>query len=242
MWLSRTRMLFGSEALERLKKARVAVLGIGGVGGYVVEVLARSGVGELHLFDNDVVAETNLNRQIVALRSTLGKYKTDVSASRVADINPSCCIKTFHLFYTPQNADQIDLSQYDYVADCVDTVAAKAELIRRCTSLGVPIISSMGAGAKTDATAFRVGDLSKTKVDPLAKALRRKLAAEGIRHAKCVWSEEQPVPLHPETFVNCETKHSGRPVPASNAFVPATAGLIIGGEIVKDLIGNTVKR
>ena len=229
MWLSRSRMLFGDAAVARLATARVAVFGVGGVGGYVVEVLARSGIGEIHLFDGDVVAESNLNRQIIALRDTLGRSKVEVTAERVQAIKPACHVVAHHIFYLPECADEVDLSGFDYVADCVDTVAAKAELVRRCQRLGVPLIVSMGAGGKFDPTAFRVGDLNQTRMDPLARALRRRLRDEGIKHVRCVWSEEPP---HRASFLNDEPQAR---VPASNAFVPASAGVIIGGEIVKAL-------
>ncbi len=267
-------MLFGDEAVTRLAQSRVAVFGIGGVGGYVVEVLARSGVGEIHLFDNDIVSETNLNRQIVALRSTIGQYKTEVAARRIREINPECKAVPHQIFYLPENADEIDLSAFHYVVDCVDTVAAKVELIRRCKNLGIPLMVCMGAARKLDPTAFRVGPLHKTQVDPLAKALRKKLREEGLLNdqtcrslIKCVWSEEKPLDHNPlaqspaTQFPQPETSQSPdaekplppseisqstqapsdvspttkRMPPASNAFVPAAAGIIAGGEVVKDL-------
>lgn len=244
---SRTQMLLGKPAIDTLNGSRVAVFGIGGVGGYVVEVLARSGVGELDLFDDDRVCITNLNRQIIALLSTIGRYKVDVAADRIHDINPQCVVHKYQMFYMPQNADEIDLSQYDYVVDCIDTVTAKLELIKRCYSLHIPIISSMGAANKLDTTAFRVADINKTKMDPLAKVIRKKLRQLSIPKLKVVYSEEEP--LHPiedaSTANNDDAVYSGndvnehaqkRNIPASNAFVPATAGLIIGGEVVKDLI------
>ena len=224
---SRTRMLFGSEAVSALSKSRVAVFGVGGVGGYAVEVLARSGVGCIHLIDNDIVNITNLNRQIVALHSTIGQYKVDVAKHRIHDINPCCDVVTHKMFYLPENANEIDLGSFDYVVDCIDTVSAKLELIRRCHELGVKLISSMGAANKFDATACRVADIEKTSVDPLAKVIRKKLRKEGIKGVKVVFSEEEP------------QKSGDRKTPASNAFVPAAAGLIIGGEVVKDIIGCT---
>lgn len=244
---SRTQLLLGKPALNTLAGSRVAVFGMGGVGGYAVEVLARSGVGELDIFDSDRVSVTNINRQIYALHSTIGQYKVDVAAGRIADINPMCVVKKYKMFYMPQNADEIDLSEYDYVADCIDTVSAKIELIKRCHALNVPLICSMGAANKLDPTGFRVTDISKTKMDPLAKILRRKLRKMDIRHLKVVYSEEPPLsPISPtavpETHPGDITEQNNapaaphRPVPASNAFVPASAGLIIGGEIVKDLI------
>lgn len=220
----RTRLLFGEAAIERLKASKVAVFGIGGVGGYATEVLARSGVGHIAIFDHDRVALSNLNRQIIALHSTLGKLKVDVAAERILDINPDCIVEKHDMFYLPENAEEIDLQAFDYVIDCVDTVKAKLELIRRCHRLGVRIISSMGAANKMDATAFRVSDLAKTQIDPLAKVLRKTLRKEGIEHVKVVYSEELPK-------LSAE-KREGL---GSNAYVPAAAGLIVGGEVVKDL-------
>lgn len=232
----------------------MAVFGVGGVGGYVVEVLARSGVGELALFDNDRVCLSNLNRQIVALHSTVGQYKVDAAEARIHDINPHCIVHKYPTFYLPSNADDYDLSQYDYVVDCIDTVTAKIELIKRCHQLHVPIISSMGAANKMDATAFRVTDITKTTMDPLAKVIRKKLRTLRIPHLKVVYSEEQPLrPLTEEmpvaavqnssdtspslsTDVEMPSPAERRTIPASNAFVPAAAGLIAGGEVVKDLL------
>ena len=228
-------MLFGSEAIDRLRHCRVAVFGIGGVGGYATEVLARSGVGHLELFDNDLVNVTNINRQIVALHSTIGQYKVDVAASRIRDINPDCTVIPHRMFYLPENADEVDLSQFDYVVDCIDTVRAKLELVRRCHRLGVPIICSMGAANKLDPTGFHVSDLLKTSVDPLAKVMRQTLRREGIRHVKVVYSEEIPTrPIEPNT--EAQENEKRRSIPASNAFVPPAAGLVIGGEVVMDLI------
>ena len=237
---SRTRMLLGQGALELLGKSKVAIFGVGGVGGYVAEVLARSGVGELHLIDNDVVCASNINRQIYALHSTIGLPKVMVASKRIHDINPACRVCTYQLFYLPENADTIDLGSMDYVVDCIDTVTAKIELALRCHALGVPLISSMGAANKMDPTGFRVADINKTKVDPLAKAIRQKLRKMGITHLKVVYSEEPPIkplstPSCQESSDNGETPR--RSIPASNAFVPAAAGLVVGGEVVKDLIG-----
>jgi len=229
---SRTEMLMGDAAIKALAACRVAVFGVGGVGGYAVEVLARSGVGAIDLYDNDVVSTSNINRQIIATSSTVGRYKVDVAAERIVDINPACKVLTFKMFYVSDNADEVDLSQYDYVIDCIDTISAKMELVRRCTRFGVPIISSMGAANKLDASAFQVGDISETDVDPLARIMRKKLRKEGIEHFKCVFSKEQPQ----EPLSKGETVKQGkRPVPASNAFVPAAAGIILGGEVVLDL-------
>ena len=226
---SRTRMQFGTPAMEVLAASRVAVFGIGGVGGYVVEVLARSGIGAIDLIDNDVVTITNLNRQIVALTSTLGQHKVDVAAARIRDINPQCQVHTHKIFYRVCNADELDLSVYDYVVDCIDTVSAKKELVRRCTRLGIPFICSMGAANKFNPMAFRVCDISKTKNDPLAKVLRKQLRREGINHFKCVCSDELPTdPIEP-------VLENEQYVPASNAFVPAAAGLLIASQVIHDL-------
>jgi len=273
----RTRMLIGDDAMQRLQTAKVAVFGVGGVGGHAVEVIARSGIGAIDLFDADDVSLTNLNRQIIALHSTIGRPKVDVAKERIADINPMCKVTANKMFYLPENADGVDLSQYDYVVDCVDTMSAKIELITRCKALNVPIISSMGAANKFDPTAFRVCDIFKTQGDPLAKVIRKKMRQLGIRHLKVVCSEELPQKPNltdttdaPQTDVqptmsngenlkdcinecnenlssNCQEhqnlklKPSSSPVPASNAFVPAAAGIIIGGEVIKDIAFNKLK-
>jgi len=230
---SRTQLLFGHDAMQKLRDSHVAVFGVGGVGGYVVEVLARSGVGSLTVVDNDCVDITNLNRQIIALHSTVGQYKVDVIASRIHDINPDCRVTPLRMFYLPTNADTLDLSQFDYVVDCIDTVAAKLELIRRCHEQHVPIICSMGAANKMDPTAFRVADINETQMDPLAKIIRKRLRKLGIPSLKVVYSEEPPLPYaEGETPPTSATRRS---IPASNAFVPAAAGLVIGGEVVKSL-------
>lgn len=230
---TRTRMLLGDDAVKRLAGSHVAVFGVGGVGGYVVEILARSGIGRLDLIDNDEVCLTNLNRQLLALHSTLGRKKVDVAAERVHDINPHCEVRTFPIFYLPENADELDFSRYDYVVDCIDTVTAKLELIRRCHRMNIPLISCMGAANKMEPTGFRIADLSKTQSDPLAKVIRKKLRKEGIHHVKVVYSEETPIKPRLEETSELSQKRS---IPASNAFVPATAGLICSGEVVKDLI------
>ena len=236
-FLSRTQMLVGEEAIKILKASRVAVFGVGGVGGYAVEVLACSGVGAIDLYDNDVVSVTNINRQLHATTKTVGRSKVDVAAERIADINPQCVVRTYKMFYLPANADEVDLSQYNYVVDCVDTVAAKLELVRRCTRQGVPVISSMGAANKLDASAFEVADISKTDIDPLARIMRKKLRKEGIEHFKCVFSKEPPrKPCEEGETV----KNGTRQAPASNAFVPAAAGIILGGAVVLDLIGESI--
>ena len=229
----RTQMLFGTEAMQRLRTSHVCVFGIGGVGGYATEVLARSGVGELTLIDADDVTLSNLNRQIIALRSTIGRKKTEVMARRIADINPDCIVHVVNKFYLPGQETYIDWEKFDYVADCIDTVAAKIDIARQCSLRHIPLISSMGAANKLDATAFRVCDLFRTKMDPLAKVLRKKLRDAGIGSLKTICSEEPP---RPATLVAAD----GKRIPASNAFVPAAAGLVLGGEIVKDLIASAV--
>jgi len=238
---SRTEMLIGTDALNKLRHSKVIIFGVGGVGGYVCEALARSGVGEIHLVDNDIVSITNINRQILALLSTVGRDKVDVAEERIADINPQCVVRKYKMFYLPENADDIDLSQMDYVVDCIDTVKAKLELARRCHRLGVPFISSMGAANKMNPAAFRVLDIQKTQMDPLAKVIRKQLRREGILHMKVVCSEEKPIkPAGVEGSIG-ETQdkakdNTHKQVPASNAFVPAAAGLVIASEVVKDLM------
>lgn len=227
---SRSELLLGEKSTEKLKGCRVAVFGIGGVGGYVVEVLARSGVGELDLIDNDDVALSNLNRQIIALHSTVGKAKVEVAAERARDINPDIKLNINKCFYLDENKEHFDFSKYDYVIDAIDTVAGKISLVTEAQKAGVPIISAMGAGNKLDATAFRVADISKTKVCPLAKVMRRELHKRGINHLKVVYSEEPPQTPLPSDDSN------KRQTPGSVAFVPAVMGLIIGGEVVKDLL------
>ena len=248
---SRTRLLLGDAAMATLAAARVAIFGIGGVGGHALEVLARSGVGAIDVFDGDRVCLTNVNRQALALLSTVGRLKVEVAQERVADINPACRVGAHRLFYLPENADEVDLSVFDYVVDCVDTVAAKVELACRCHALGVPLIASMGAANKLDATAFRVADIYDTQMDPLARVLRKRLRQRGVPALKVVYSEEEPLApmatmvaeemtmvaeltMKPEELTT--GARSRRSVPASNAFVPAAAGLILGGEVVKDLL------
>ena len=229
---SRTEMLLGEKALERLKAARVAVFGVGGVGGYVVEALARSGVGALDLIDNDTVAESNLNRQIIALRSTIGQYKTDVAKRRVEDINPACKVQVYHTFFLPETADSFDFSQYDYIVDAIDTVSGKLALAQKAQDAGVPMISAMGAGNKLDPTAFEVADIFSTSVCPLARVMRTECRKRGIRKLKVVYSKEPPaVPLKA-----AEDGGIRRATPGSVAFVPSVAGLIIAGEVVKELV------
>lgn len=240
----RTRLLVGDEPLQRLTKARVAVFGVGGVGGYAVEALARSGVGTLHLYDDDTVSESNLNRQIAALRSTIGQPKAEVMARRVLDINPDCQVEAIRMFYLPSNANQVDLSQYDYVIDCIDTVTAKLELVTRCIALQVKIISAMGTGNKFDPAALVVTDISKTQGCPLARTMRKELRKRGINHLKVVYSTEPPVsPLRPaalEAPDATDTRPGStarRDTPGSTPFVPAAAGLLIAAAAVRELGG-----
>lgn len=227
---TRSVPLLGEDGLQKLQNAKVAVFGIGGVGGHLSEALARAGVGELHLFDKDTVSLTNINRQAVALHSTLGQPKVEVMRARIADINPDCRVVAHQVFYTPENADGYDLAQFDYIADAIDTIGAKVELICRAKAANTPIIAAMGAGNKLDPSAFRIADLSKTQVCPLAKIMRRELGARGIKHLCVVYSEEKPQPSR------LPSEH-GKHVPASLSFVPSAMGLIMAGKIVRDLTG-----
>ena len=220
---TRTEMMLGEDAVKRLKSARVAVFGVGGVGGYAVEALARAGIGELHLFDSDTVSVTNINRQIVALHSTVGKLKVDVFRERIADINPNAIVYTYPIFYGEDTEGSIDMSQFDYVVDAIDTVRSKILLITRAKEAGVPIISSMGAGNKIDPTKFEVADIYKTSVCPLARAIRSELKRRGVDSLKTVYSKEPP-------FIT-----GGERTPGSLSFVPGAVGLIIAGEVIKDL-------
>ena len=224
----RTKGLLGEDAMEKLRSAKVAVFGIGGVGGYVAEALARSGVGALDLVDKDVVSITNINRQIVALRSTVGKDKTAVMKDRIADINPDCKVTEHKIFYLPENADCIDLSTYDFVVDAIDTVSAKLELAVRTKEMGVPFISCLGTGNKLDPTRLEIADISKTSVCPLARVMRRELRARGINHLTVLYSTEDPI--------KSRIVENDKPVPASSAFVPSAAGLIIASHVVRELI------
>ena len=228
---SRTELIYGKEAMERIASSHVAVFGIGGVGGYVVEALARTGVGALDLIDSDKVATSNLNRQIIATRSTIGRFKVDVAAERIADINPDCKVKTFKTFYLPETADLFDFSEYDYVVDAIDTVTGKLTLIENAKAAGVPIISSMGAGNKVNPAAFEVADIYKTSICPLAKVMRHECKKRGIKSLKVVYSKEEP-----RTPLELIQEGSRRSIPGSTAFVPSVAGLIIAGEIINDLI------
>jgi len=231
---ARTELLLGKDAVEHLSHCRVAVFGIGGVGGYVCEALARSGVGSFDLIDNDKVCLSNINRQIIATMKTVGEYKTQVMKNRILDINPEAVVNTYECFFLPETAADFPFDQYDYVVDAIDTVTAKIELVMQCQKAGVPIISSMGAGNKLDPTQFRVADIYKTKMDPLAKVMRRELKKRGVTKLKVVYSEEEPISL-PES----EPQPNGRrSTPGSTAFVPSVAGLIIAGEVIKDLTGK----
>ena len=243
---SRTELLLGKEAMEKLKNAKVAVFGIGGVGGYVCEALVRSGVGAFDLIDDDKVCLTNLNRQIIATRKTVGKYKTDVMRDRILEINPDARVEVHKCFFLPENADEFPFEEYDYIVDAVDTVTAKISLVMKAQEMNVPIISSMGAGNKLDASQFRVADIYKTKVCPLAKVMRRELKKRGVKKLKVVYSEEQPTRPVEDMAISCRTNcicppgaahkcTERRDIPGSVAFVPSVAGLIIAGEVVKDL-------
>lgn len=231
---SRTELIFGKEALQKLRASRVAVFGIGGVGGYTVEALARSGVGELDLIDNDVVCLSNINRQIIAAHSTVGRYKVEVAAERISDIDPTIKVNVHKTFYGPDTAGEFDFTKYDYVVDAIDTVTGKIALVMQAQAAGTPIISSMGAGNKIDPTAFEVADIYKTSVCPLAKVMRHELKRRGVKKLKVVYSKEEPI----EPLADGGAEENGRrQTPGSTAFVPSVVGLIIAGEVVKDLIG-----
>lgn len=243
---SRTQLLLGADNMERLSKAKVAVFGIGGVGGYVVEALVRSGVGHFVLVDDDKVCLTNINRQIIATRKTVGQYKVDVMKERILDINPDADVEVRKCFYLPENAHEFDFSEYSYVVDAVDTVTAKIEIIMRAKECGVPVISSMGAGNKLDPAAFQIADIYKTTMCPLAKVMRRELKKRGVKKLKVVYSNEKPTRPLDDMNISCRTncvcppgaKHKcteRRVIPGSVAFVPSVAGLILAGEIIKDL-------
>ncbi len=243
---SRTQLLIGSEGIEKLAKSRVAVFGIGGVGGYTVEALVRSGLGTIDIIDDDKVCLTNINRQIYATHKTIGQYKVDVAKERILDINPDIIVNTHQTFYTPETADKFDFGQYDYVVDAIDTVVGKLSLIERAKKFNVPIISSMGAGNKMDPTKFEVCDISKTSVCPLARVIRVELKKRKIKDVKVVYSKEPPIKPKEDMSISCRNhcvcppgtrkctvKHQ---IPGSNAFVPSVVGLIIAGEVIKDLI------
>ena len=232
----RTQMLLGTEALARLQKARVAVFGIGGVGGYTVEALARSGVGQLDLIDSDTVSVSNINRQILATHSTVGLPKVEAAKRRILDINPDCAVRTYRMFYLPETADQFDFSQYDYIVDAIDTVTGKLQLVERAVAAGTPIICCMGTGNKLDASAFEVSDISKTSMCPLARIMRKELSKRGIRHLKVVYSREEA--LTPTGWEEEAAALGKRQIPGSVAFVPGTAGLILAGEVIRDIALN----
>lgn len=244
---SRTELLLGKDGIEKLASSRVAIFGIGGVGGYTVEALARSGVGTFDLIDDDKICITNINRQIYALRSTVGKYKVDVAKDRILDINPNAVVNTYKIFYTPETADEFDFSQYDYVVDAIDTVVGKLKIVEKAKEAKIPVISSMGAGNKMNPALFEVTDIFKTSVCPLAKVMRQELKKRKIRKLKVVYSKEIPIKPNDDIEISCK-KHcvcppgtvrkctARRQIPGSNAFVPSVVGLIIAGEVVKDLI------
>lgn len=230
-FFTRTEILLGEESMEKLKNSRIAVFGTGGVGGYVCEALARSGVGSVDIIDNDKVSPSNINRQIIATSKTIGEYKVDVMKSRMLDINPDINVQTYKCFFLPENSNDFPFTEYDYVVDAIDTVTAKIELVMKCQEANIPIISSMGAGNKLDPTMFRVTDIYKTKMCPLAKVMRYELKKRGVKKLKVVYSEEKPMsPI-------VELGEKGRSTPGSIAFVPSAAGLIVAGEVIKDITG-----
>ena len=245
-WCSRTEILLGAEGVKKLEDATVAIFGIGGVGGFAAEALARSGVGHLELVDHDTVSVSNINRQIVALHSTVGKYKVDVMKDRILDINPEINVVAHKCFYLPQTAGEFDFSKYDYVVDCIDTFTGKLQLVEAAKAAGVPIICSMGAGNKLDPTAFEVADISKTSVCPLAKVMRRELKKRNIKNVKVVYSKEEPVESKVQEEILTKQDEDGnknstgkKRAPGSISFVPSVAGLILAGEVIKDLTRNT---
>ena len=233
--LSRTELLMGTQALERLGSSRVCVFGVGGVGGYVVEALARSGVGAIDIVDNDKVSMSNINRQIIALHSTVGRDKVEVLKERILDINPMCRVTCHKCFYLPENADSFSFEEYDYVVDAIDTVTAKIDVIMKCSALGIPVISSMGTGNKLDPSKLIVTDIYKTEMDPLAKVMRRELKKRGLKKLKVVYSTEKPIkPMADPELI----KQGHRPAPGSSSFVPPSAGLLIASEVVRNLISR----
>ena len=232
---SRTALVIGSSGVDRLHASRIALFGVGGVGGFVAEALIRSGVGALDIFDNDTVSVSNITRQLIALHSTVGQLKVDVMKKRLLDINPAAKIGAYAMFYLPENADSVDLSRYDYIIDAIDTVSAKIELAVRAQNLNIPIISAMGAGNKLDPTAFEVADISKTSVCPLARVMRQSLKKRGVNHLKVVYSREIPRPHAPDA--ECPPEEGRRSTPGSTAFCPSVAGLILAGEVIRDLTG-----
>ena len=230
----RTAMLLGEEAVEKLRRSRVAIFGIGGVGGYTLEALARAGIGQLDLIDSDTVSPSNINRQLLATHSTLGMRKVDAGRQRVLDINPEAQVRTWPIFYTPETADRFDFSQYDYIVDAIDTVTGKLTLVERAVAAGTPIICCMGTGNKLDAAAFEVADISKTSMCPLARVMRKELSKRGIKHLKVVYSREEA--LTPAGAEEEMQRTGKRQIPGSVSFVPGTAGLILAGEVIKDLV------
>ena len=229
----RTKILIGEEGLNKLASSHIAIFGIGGVGGYVVEALVRSGIGSIDLIDNDKFSITNLNRQIYATLNSIGEYKVDTAEKRIKEINPDCKVRKFNTFFTPETSKEFDFKEYDYVVDAIDTVAGKIELVMKCDEAGVPIISSMGAGNKMHPEMFEIADIYKTSVCPLAKVMRQELKKRRIKHLKVVYSKEIPI----KTLCNSEEIIAGkRQIPGSNAFVPSTAGLIIAGEVIRNII------
>lgn len=227
---SRTAYVFGENSIEKLNNSRVAIFGVGGVGGYICEALCRAGVGHIDIFDRDTVSLSNINRQIIALHSTVGRPKVEVMKERILDINPECEINAYNVFYLPENADEFDLSAYNYIADAVDTVAAKLEIAERAYKLGIPVISAMGAGNKTDPTRFEVADINDTSVCPLARVMRRELKNRGIKKYKVVYSKEEP------RKSGVTDPESGKSIPGSLSFVPSAMGLIMAGEIIKEIL------
>ena len=243
---SRTELLLGNEAMKKLENSRVAVFGVGGVGGYTVEALARSGVGTIDIIDDDKVCLTNINRQIIALTSTIGKYKVDVAEERIKDINPKIIVNKYKMFFTPETSGEFDFSQYDYVVDAIDTVTGKIELVMKANETKTPIICSMGAGNKLDPTAFEIADIYKTSVCPLARVMRTELRKRGVKKLKVVYSKEKPITPIEDMSISCRAHcvcppgaarkcTERRQIPGSTAFVPSVVGLIIAGEVIKDL-------
>lgn len=244
---SRTELLFGNESMKRIEEARVAVFGIGGVGGYTVEALARSGVGKIDIIDDDKVCLTNINRQIIATRKTVGKYKVDVMEERILEINPKAEVHKHQCFFLPENVDEFNFDEYDYIVDAVDTVTAKLELVMQAKAHNIPIISAMGAGNKLDPTRFEVTDIYKTSICPLAKVMRRELRKRQVDKLKVVYSKEEPIKPLEDMSISCKNNcicppgaerkcTQRRAIPGSNAFVPSVVGLIIAGEVIKDII------
>ena len=232
----RTAMLLGEAAVEKLRHARVAVFGIGGVGGYTVEALARAGIGQIDVIDSDTVSRSNINRQLLATHSTVGMPKVEAAKRRISDINPDCIVRTHEVFYTPETADRFDFADYDYIVDAIDTVTGKLALVERATAVGTPIICCMGTGNKLDASAFQVADISRTSMCPLARIMRKELGKRGIRHLKVVYSQEEA--LTPTGWEEEAAALGKRQIPGSVSFVPGAAGLILAGEVIKDLAGR----